>query len=206
MKCDCGKKTAVAFCLPTAIQFSHAGRVDMKLVIIHGPPAAGKLTVANELAALTGFKVFHNHLSIDCTVPVFEFGSDAFWRINSTIRNETIAEAARAGIDVIHTFCYAKGPDDEGYHRLIASAEYNGATAHLVLLRCSDDERKRRIGNESRVRLRKLTDPSSIDSSKQEIDLLSPLPGRDTLIIDTTDLAPDATARRIVEHYGLLDS
>jgi tRNA uridine 5-carbamoylmethylation protein Kti12 len=53
----------------------------MELIIIHGPPAAGKLTVANEVAKLTGFKVFHNHLSIDCVKPVFEFGSEAFWRI-----------------------------------------------------------------------------------------------------------------------------
>jgi chloramphenicol 3-O-phosphotransferase len=173
----------------------------MDLVIIHGPPAAGKLTVATALAEQTGFKVFHNHLSIDCTQPVFEFGSDAFWRINSTIRNETIAEAAREGIDVIHTFCYAKGPDDEQFIRLIASAEQNGGRVHIVLLVCEDEERKRRIGNESRVRLRKLTDPSSIDA--QKIDLLSPLPGHETLTIDTTDVSPDEAAKRIVEYYRL---
>ena len=34
----------------------------MKLVFIYGPPAVGKLTVAKELAALTGFKVFHNQV------------------------------------------------------------------------------------------------------------------------------------------------
>ena len=38
----------------------------MKLIFIYGAPAAGKLTVANEIARQTGFKVFHNHLSIDC--------------------------------------------------------------------------------------------------------------------------------------------
>ena len=36
----------------------------MKLLFIHGSPAVGKLTVANEIAKLTGFKVFHNHLSL----------------------------------------------------------------------------------------------------------------------------------------------
>jgi len=35
----------------------------MKLVFIYGPPAVGKLTVANALAKVTGFKVFHNHLT-----------------------------------------------------------------------------------------------------------------------------------------------
>lgn len=175
----------------------------MKLIIIHGPPAAGKLTVATALAERTGFKVFHNHLSIDCTQPVFEFGSAAFWRINSTIRKETIAEAAREGIDLIHTFCYAKGPDDDEYLRLIASAEENGGEVHLVLLQCSDEERKRRIGNESRVRLRKLTDPDSIEANKEKLDLLSPLPGTATLIIDTTNVSPEEAANRVIKHYRL---
>src|SRR5687768_11271742 len=117
---------------------AYAGGTDMrclmKLIIIHGPPAAGKLTVANEVAGLTGFKVFHNHLSIDCVKPVFEFGSEAFWRIVLTIRAETIAEAAREGIDILHTFCYAKGTDDENLARLIAAAEDNGGEVHMVLL------------------------------------------------------------------------
>ncbi len=43
----------------------------MTFVLLYGPPAVGKLTVANELAKLTDFKVFHNHLSIDLVEAVF---------------------------------------------------------------------------------------------------------------------------------------
>jgi hypothetical protein len=175
----------------------------MKLIIIHGPPAAGKLTVANALAERTGFKVFHNHLSIDFTRPVFGFGSDAFWRINGDLRNAVIAEAAREGIDLIHTFCYAKGPDDEGYRRLIASAEDNGGEVHAVLLWCSDEERARRIGNESRVRIGKLTDPDSVAKSRQVHDLYSPLPGTDTLSIDNTFIPAGSVAEQIIDHFKL---
>ena len=175
----------------------------MKLIIIHGPPAAGKLTIANEVAKLTGFKVFHNHLSIDCVKPVFEFGSEAFWRINATIREETIAEAARAGIDMLHTFCYAKGPDDKGFARLIAAAEDHGGEVHTVLLLCDDEVRRARIANESRVRIGKLTDPDSVTRSRELHDLESPFPGRETLVIDTTDTSPETAARRIIDHFGL---
>lgn len=34
----------------------------MRLIFIYGLPATGKLTVAQELAKRTGYKLFHNHL------------------------------------------------------------------------------------------------------------------------------------------------
>jgi cytidylate kinase len=50
----------------------------MDLVSIHGPVAAGKLTVARELSHLTGFRLFHNHLTVDAVAAVFDFGSEPF--------------------------------------------------------------------------------------------------------------------------------
>lgn len=178
----------------------------MKLIVIHGPPAAGKLTIANALSARTGFKVFHNHLTIDCTSPVFEFGSPGFWAINGKVRCVMIAEAARQGIDLIHTFCYEKGADDEYFNELITAVESNGGEAHNVLVHCRDEVRKQRIVDESRFNLRKLTDPDSVEGSQERNDLLSPLPGRDTLVIDTSDIPPDEAAKRIIEYFGLDES
>ncbi len=173
----------------------------MKLIIIHGPPAAGKLTVGTELARQTGYKLFHNHISIDCVKTVFEFGSPVFWRVIEQVRSGMIAEAARAGIDLIHTFCYEFGTDDGHFAKLIASAEDNGGEVHLVLLRCDDEERKRRMADESRVKIGKLTDPDAIGRKKIELSL--PLPGRETQIIDTTYTSPDKAAGQIIEHFGL---
>lgn len=175
----------------------------MKLIIIHGPPAAGKLTVSRELAVRTGFKVFHNHISIDCVKPVFEFGSPPFNRLIEHIRFGVIAEAARENVDLIHTFVYAFGEDDEHFTKLIASAEDNGGEVYSVLLICDDETRRQRIVADERKQIGKLTDPDSIDMSREKFDLFSPLPGRDTLIIDTTDVAPDEAATRIIEHYRL---
>jgi chloramphenicol 3-O-phosphotransferase len=175
----------------------------MKLIIIHGPPAAGKLTVSLELAKRTGYKLFHNHISIDCVKPVFEFGSPPFMRLIELIRFGTIAEAAREGVDLIHTFVYAYGIDDEHFGNLIAAAEDNGGGVHTVLLTCDDETRRQRIIADERRQIGKLTDPDSIDTSREKFDLFSPLPGRDTLVIDTTATPPDESARRIIEYFGL---
>lgn len=173
----------------------------MKLIIIHGPPAAGKHTVGSEISRRTGFKLFHNHLSIDYVKSVFEFGSPNFWRVIESVRFPVIAEAAKQDIDLIHTFCYGFGVDDEHFAGLISSAEDHGGEVHLVLLLCDDDERRRRIANESRVRMGKLVDPDSVGRS--ELDLTSPYPGRETLVLDTTHTPPEITAEAIINHFGL---
>ena len=175
----------------------------MKLVILYGAPASGKLTIATELGKRTGFKVFHNHLSIDCVRPVFDFGTPPFLRLIETIRFATISEAAREDVDLIHTFVYAFGEDDKHFAKLIASAEDNGGEVHLVLLRCDPDVLRARIGDESRVKIGKLTDPGSIDGSLSRYDLRSTYPGRDSLVIDTTDLDPADAVSRIIDHFRL---
>ena len=173
----------------------------MKLIIIYGPPAAGKLTVGTELSRLTGYKLFHNHISIDCVKPVLEFGTPEFWRAVAAVRYEVIASAARENVDVIHTFCYEYEVDDEHFAKLIASAEDNGGEAHLVLLLCDDDVRRGRIGNESRVKIGKLVDPESV--GRNSIDLTSAYPGRHTLVLDTTKSPALRTAERIIQHFRL---
>ena len=44
----------------------------MKLVIIFGPHAVGKMTVGQALARITGLKVFHNHMTIDPLLALFD--------------------------------------------------------------------------------------------------------------------------------------
>ena len=43
----------------------------MKLLIIFGAQAVGKMTVGQELAKITDLRLFHNHMTIDLSVEVF---------------------------------------------------------------------------------------------------------------------------------------
>lgn len=51
---------------------------EKKLLILFGPPAVGKMTVGKELSALTGMKLFHNHMTIELVLPFFEFGTPPY--------------------------------------------------------------------------------------------------------------------------------
>lgn len=44
----------------------------MKLIIIFGPHAVGKMTVGQELSKTTNLKLFHNHMTIDIVNDLFE--------------------------------------------------------------------------------------------------------------------------------------
>lgn len=76
----------------------------MKLVFIHGPAAAGKLTVGRALQDLTGFRLFHNHLVVDTLLAVFQFGTPSFIRLREQIWISVFEAAAKDGISTIFTF------------------------------------------------------------------------------------------------------
>ena len=175
----------------------------MKLIFIYGAPAVGKLTVANEIAAQTNFKVFHNHLSIDCIEPIFPFGTESFWKLINLIRVETIAEAARIGQNLIHTFCYAKGSDDNYVAEITKIVESNGGEVCFVLLTCGQVELEKRVLAESRRKFGKANNLKILNEILDKYDLFSPVPSGESLIIDNINLSPEIVARKIIEHYLL---
>src|SRR5438874_8214130 len=81
------------------------------VVVLYGPHGAGKLTVATELEKLTGFKVFHNHLTVEPVRALFELGTPRFARVVWHIRTFLFEEAAQAGVDLIYTMNTARGID-----------------------------------------------------------------------------------------------
>lgn len=177
----------------------------MKLVFIYGSPAVGKLTVSNEIAKHTDFKVFHNHLSIDCVKPVFEFGTKRFWKLLHKIRVATIKEAALANQNLIYTFCYAKGEDDAHVRKITKVVEANGGEVCFVLLVCEKAELEKRVLEESRSKIGKANNLELLHEILAKYDLFSPVPERETLRIDNTYLSAEATARKIIEHYKLVE-
>ncbi len=173
----------------------------MKLIFLYGAPAVGKLTVAQELAKLTDFRVFHNHLTIDCIEPVFDFGTPSFSRLINLIRLETVAEAARAHVNLIFTYCYAKDFDDAHVAEFAKTIEANGGEICFVLLTCERGELERRVLEESRKQYSKAQNTEILGEILGKYDLSSPVPQRESLLIDNTNLSAAEAAQKIVEHF-----
>ena len=57
----------------------------MKLLLIHGAPATGKLTVARELSRLTNIALVDNHAAIDIARMVFGFAKPGFFLPNQNV-------------------------------------------------------------------------------------------------------------------------
>ena len=186
----------------------------MTLVVIFGPPAVGKMTVGLELERLTGFRLFHNHMTVDPVVRLFPFDSPPYIRLVTEFRRRIFEEYAASDFKgLIFTFVWAL--DDPRDHAFVDSTMRTftdrGGDVCFVELEAAQGERLRR--NETPLRLREKRPQRDIAGSRAfllDADSKYQLNTRGTfpyaerhLKIDNTELEPDVVARRIVEHFGL---
>jgi shikimate kinase len=175
----------------------------MKLLFIYGSPAVGKLTVANEIAKRTNFKVFHNHLTIDAVKPIFEFGTKPFWKLVHLFRIETLKEAAKENVNLIFTFCYAKDDDDEFIANVKNIIENNGGEVCLILLTAEKSEIEKRVTEESRLKYNKANSVTGLNKMWEQHDLFSPVNNFESLEIDNTNTSAKKTADKIIKHFQI---
>ena len=176
----------------------------MRLVYLYGPPGVGKLTVARELAALTGYPQLHNHLTVNLVSTLFPYGNADFTRLLRQFRLVMTEEAVRADIDLIVTNVNSGSPDQHTFIQRLAEvvAEGGGSTLFVQLI-CAHDVWLTRIADESRRAESKPTDPDLILRLFEQKDPFAPLPFEPRLTLDTTHLSPGEAAAQIVAHYAL---
>ena len=173
-------------------------------IVIYGSPGVGKLTVARELASLTGYKLAHNHLSIDFAGAVFQFGTPPFARLVDAVRLQMAEAATREGFGLIHTFVLLTDQGDAYLRDLCAVVEGQGGRIEFVQLACDLDVLRSRIDSPERAAMKKVRTTDLLQSYINRGVLTKRVEGRETFVVDNTDVQPAEAARRIAEHYGLL--
>jgi hypothetical protein len=173
-----------------------AGYGGMKLVFIYGQAGVGKLTVARELAALTGMALFHNHLVVDAVAAVFPFGSPGFVRLREQFWLEVFAEAAK-GTSLIFTFAPEDTVARDFPQRVKALVEAAGGKVDFIRLTAPESVQDQRINAASRSAFGKLTSLELLRQLRpQFIAAMQAMP-EPILTIDTAATQPDAAARMI---------
>jgi tRNA uridine 5-carbamoylmethylation protein Kti12 len=176
----------------------------MKLVLIYGPPASGKFTVAKEVAKITNFGVFHNHLTLDLIEPFFKKTyKNAFWDYSDKLRLDLISLAAKNKIDIIFTFCY---DDKDGYkfiRKLVNRVVKNGGKVCFVQLAPDKEVLFTRIKNDSRKKYNKTRSKKKLKEIMRKHEFYTPVRFKNNLKIDNTKLSAKKVAKMIKEHYKL---
>ena len=171
-------------------------------VLIYGPPAAGKLTVARYLASRYGLKVLDNHLSVDAALRLFDFGTRPHGALVEVLRLSLLGAAAREGLDVVSTLVFAHPVDRGHVDRLVRASETEGGVVTYVQLRPAHRVLEQRIIEPGRAEARKLRDVVQLRKLLDSYDLSTPI-HPDDLSIDNTDLSPEEVASLIAREAGL---
>ena len=171
------------------------------------------MTVGQEIARRTGFALFHNHLSIEAVLPVFDFGEPAFNRLVTLLRREVISEAAKSDLPgLIFTFVWAfDAPNELDYVTgLVRPFEREGGRVVFVELWADLDVRCER--NETANRLAEKPSKRDVQASRRRLleaedrwtfRSEGAFPLQPHLFIDNSTLTPAEVAARIIEHFEL---
>lgn len=184
------------------------------LVFIIGPPAVGKMTVGVELARRTGFRLFHNHRTIDLVLDFFPFGSPPFGRLVHEFRRRIFEEVAASDLPgLIFTYvCAFDQPSDVAFvARMAEIFTSRGGRVAYVELAATLDERLRR--NETEFRLAQKPTKRDVEKSRglllrhdaeYRLNSAGEFDDRaDWLRIENTHLSPAEVAERIITHFAL---
>jgi hypothetical protein len=175
----------------------------MRLLLIIGPPAVGKMTVGREIAARSDFRLFHNHHTIEPLVEVFGHGTPPFNVLNQEFRRRVIEEATRHEVDLIFSFVWnLDDPEDAEYvTQLVAPVEDAGGDVLVLELAADLVTRLGRNRGQSRLDAKPTKrdlEWSDTNVRAMEAHTLNTLPG--------TTIAPEADTFLTSHRYLRLDT
>ena len=183
----------------------------MKLVILFGAGAVGKMTVGQALAACTKLRLYHGHMDIEMVLEIFGFLKSG---VSSRIRHVIFDEFAGSDLyGMIFTYMWAFDyPEDwENVDGLVDIFRRRGADIYYVELVADQEVRLARNATENRLRHK---------ASKRDLDVSNArllgedanyrlqshdgeIPFENYMKIDNTHLQPEEVAGLIQERFGL---
>lgn len=183
----------------------------MNFLFIIGECAVGKMTVGQEIAELTGYKLFYNHLTIEPVIEVLgEFNMD----VTNRLRDVFFSEFAKLELPgVIFTVGIDYCDDSAAFYIAEVMEKIPGAKFYCLELVAPFDTRVERSLSENRLKYK----PSQRDVEsvydrmccKEDIGrhvpegfVLDALKFKDSLLLHTQEMSAKAAAERAVSYFG----
>ena len=183
------------------------------LIVICGPQAVGKMTVAESLRDKLKYNLMINHDSIEISDRIFGFGTPAQKEFNISFRKIAFELAIKHNVDLIFTYVCAFDVQAERDYMegLAALFENNGGNFYFVELSADIETRLKR--NETPHRMEMKPSKRNIEWSKKDIlktaekyrlnSYKDEVWFENHMKIDNTNLEPDNVADKIIEKLSL---
>ena len=184
------------------------------LIIICGPQAVGKMTVAECLRDKIKYNLMMNHDSIEISDKIFGFATPAQREFNAIFREKAFELAIKHNVDLIFTYvCAFEMEAEREYLTKLADAfQSGGGSFYFVELSAALKTRIAR--NETPHRMEMKASKRDVEWSKSELLRCADNHKlnldsdefwfENHLKIDNTNLEPDEVADMIVEKFQLV--
>lgn len=178
----------------------------MKLVIIVGSGAVGKMTVGQELMKITDLRLFHNHMMIEPVIDIFGYFHGGVTQKLREVIFEEFLKSDNAGM--IFTFMWAFDmPSDREYIMSVAQRFDEVYCVELIAdqaVRLERNKTENRLKSKASKRDLKVSEQRLLNEERYRlVSNEGEIPFDNYLRIDNTDLAPDVVAKMIKEKFDL---
>lgn len=179
----------------------------MHCIVLYGPPASGKLTIAKKVAALLGYRLLHNHVVSDFAHALYEYGTDEYVAFSKEARFFLIDSAISHGVaGCVMTFAYgveSKTLSDETaiLEELQQKIIHSGGSMLFVRLDCPRQILIDRVQQEDRTEFQKLTDPQILQAILDSRPMTEEVPFTTSLVIHTDRVQPEDAAHLIQTEF-----
>jgi hypothetical protein len=177
--------------------------VKRRVVLIHGPPACGKLTTARAFAECHDTVILHNHLTFNLARRLFDVGDQRLVDLHRALRlvmlRHALAETPRGAEpvpDITLTLVYAVPDSVANVTEIVRLIESSGAELRPYYLQCGETALLARVVSADRAAEGKLQSAEKLETLLRQ-KRYPPLPHPDTQIIDNEDRSPASVAREI---------
>ena len=184
------------------------------LIVVCGPQAVGKMTVAESLRDKLKYNMMMNHDSIEMSDKIFGFATPAQREFNAVFREKAFELAVKHNVDLIFTYVCAFDVKEERDYLVGLSDLFKKAGGEFYFVELSADLQTRLERNETPHRMERKASKRDVVWSKANLlkdasnHRLNSEDGEvwfeHHIKIDNTKLSPDEVADIVIEQYKLV--